>query len=80
MNLPTISPQSLVIIRRVPSMIREEVLQSNRVRRVISMLCKETGRSKDQLDKEATDILEEMGHEFSMTILRFLGGLIRKVY
>lgn len=73
-------PRYTYVRYRVPSMIREEVLQSNRVRRVISMLCKETGRSKDQLDKEATDILEEMGHEFSMTILRFLGGLIRKVF
>ena len=70
---------STVLTFRAPAAIREEVLQSSRVRRVISMLCKETGRTKENLAAEASNVLEEMGHEFSEGILRCAGGLIRKV-
>ena len=42
------------------------------------MVCKETGRSAEDLSSEASAILEEMGHEFSETILRCIGGFIRK--
>lgn len=65
---------------RLPSDIVREVLQSNRVKHVILQLARETGQDTDSLAKQASDVLEEMGHQFSLFILRVLGGLIRKVF
>ena len=40
----------------------------------------ETSRSQEELMAEAKDIVEEMGHAFSMKNIRMLGYLFPKVY
>ena len=40
----------------------------------------ETGRSQEELMAEAKDIVEEMGHAFTMKNIRMLGYMFPKVY
>uniref|UniRef100_A0A8D0EAG4 Dihydroxyacetone phosphate acyltransferase n=1 Tax=Salvator merianae TaxID=96440 RepID=A0A8D0EAG4_SALMN len=63
-----------------PSAIKTMVLQSEQVQYVIGELSNETGESPDILQEEATEILDEMGHNLHMGAIRFFAYSLSKIF
>lgn len=63
---------------RSPKGIKEDVLRSRPVQFAISELVAESGRSLDDVEREAREILEQMGHHLTMKAIRFFGMLLSK--
>lgn len=62
------------------SMLKSMVLQSEELRYVISQVSKETGRATDDLQEEASAILEEMAHCQQLSTVRFFAFTLSKVF
>lgn len=62
------------------SMLKGMVLQSDQLRYVISQLSKETNRATDDLQEEASAILEEMAHCLQLSTIRFFAFTLSKVF
>ncbi|XP_019382763.1 PREDICTED: dihydroxyacetone phosphate acyltransferase isoform X2 [Gavialis gangeticus] len=63
-----------------PSAIKTTVLQSDQVQYVIRQLSKEMGESPDIIQEEATEILDEMGHNIQTRAIRFFALTLSKVF
>ncbi|KYO18765.1 dihydroxyacetone phosphate acyltransferase isoform X2 [Alligator mississippiensis] len=63
-----------------PSAIKTTVLQSDQVQYVIRQLSKEMGESPDIIQEEATEILDEMGHNIQTRTIRFFALTLSKVF
>jgi len=64
---------------RSPVEISEDVLRSKRMLSAIAKLSRESGKSLDQLNSEAKEILAEMAHARSMKWIRASGFFLSKV-
>ncbi|XP_072032071.1 dihydroxyacetone phosphate acyltransferase-like [Amphiura filiformis] len=73
-------PEYKYVHHQLPKQFKEEVLKSQRLRHTIDQVSSESGRSKEELMEEAKQIVEEMGHAFTMKNIRVLGYLFPKVY
>lgn len=78
------SPVYKTRIARNPKQIIEHVLVSERVQHAISQICSEEHRSREDVEKEAKVILEEMAHNYGLSTVRifgiFLAKLMKKLY
>nr|XP_033504753.1 dihydroxyacetone phosphate acyltransferase isoform X2 [Epinephelus lanceolatus] len=62
------------------SMLKSMVLQSDQIHYVISQVSKETGKAADDLQEEASAILEEMAHSQQLSTVRFFAFTLSKVF
>ncbi|XP_034436007.1 dihydroxyacetone phosphate acyltransferase isoform X2 [Hippoglossus hippoglossus] len=62
------------------SSLKNMVLQSDQLRFVISQVCLETGRAVDDIQEEASAILEEMAHNLQLSTVRFFAFTLCKVF
>lgn len=62
------------------SMLKGMVLQSDQLHYVINQLCKETGKATDDIQEEASAILEEMAHCLQLSTIRFFAFTLSKVF
>ncbi|XP_041660927.1 dihydroxyacetone phosphate acyltransferase isoform X2 [Cheilinus undulatus] len=62
------------------SMLKGMVLQSDQLHYVINQLCKETGKATDDIQEEASAILEEMAHCLQLSTVRFFAFTLSKVF
>lgn len=63
-----------------PSMLKSMVLQSDQIHYVINQVSKETGKAADDLQEEASAILEEMAHSQQLSTVRFFAFTLSKVF
>ncbi|NXW41076.1 GNPAT acyltransferase, partial [Nyctiprogne leucopyga] len=63
-----------------PNAIKSAVLQSEQVQYVIKQLAKEMGESPDIIQEEATEILDEMGHNTQLGAVRFFAFTLSKIF
>ena len=66
--------------QRTPEQIKQSVYNSERLKHVKNKLIKEKKGTKEELDAEASKILDEMGHNFDLKVVRFLGYILMKVF
>ncbi|XP_034383452.1 dihydroxyacetone phosphate acyltransferase [Cyclopterus lumpus] len=73
-----------VLYKGVPpcksSMLKSMVLQSDQLHYVISQVSKETGRKTDEVQEEASAILDEMAHCQQLSTVRFFAFTLSKVF
>ncbi|KAL7387853.1 hypothetical protein ABVT39_002611 [Epinephelus coioides] len=62
------------------SMLKSMVLQSDQIHHVINQVSKETGKAADDLQEEASAILEEMAHSQQLSTVRFFAFTLSKVF
>ncbi|XP_056284815.1 dihydroxyacetone phosphate acyltransferase isoform X2 [Pseudoliparis swirei] len=62
------------------SMLKNMVLQSDTLNYVISQVSKDTGRRTDDVQLEASAILEEMAHSLQLSTIRFFAFTLCKVF
>uniref|UniRef100_A0A8C6UKR8 Glyceronephosphate O-acyltransferase n=1 Tax=Neogobius melanostomus TaxID=47308 RepID=A0A8C6UKR8_9GOBI len=62
------------------SALKTMVLQSDQVHYVISQVSKETGRTAEDLQEEASGIVEEMAHRLQLSTVRFFAFALSKVF
>ncbi|XP_034555067.1 dihydroxyacetone phosphate acyltransferase isoform X2 [Notolabrus celidotus] len=62
------------------SMLKGMVLQSDQIHYVINQVSKETGRATDDIQEEASAILEEMAHCLQISTVRFFAFTLSKVF
>lgn len=62
------------------SMLKGMVLQSSQLHYVINQVSKETGRATDDVQEEASAILEEMAHSLQLSTIRFFAFTLSKVF
>uniref|UniRef100_UPI0037E86278 dihydroxyacetone phosphate acyltransferase n=1 Tax=Semicossyphus pulcher TaxID=241346 RepID=UPI0037E86278 len=62
------------------SMLKGMVLQSDQLHYVINQVSTETGRATDDLQEEASAILEEMAHCLQLSTVRFFAFTLSKVF
>ncbi|XP_070705243.1 dihydroxyacetone phosphate acyltransferase isoform X2 [Pempheris klunzingeri] len=62
------------------SMLKSMVLQSDQLHYVIHQVSKETGRANDDVQAEASSILEEMAHCLQLSTIRFFAFMLSKVF
>ncbi|XP_044024834.1 dihydroxyacetone phosphate acyltransferase isoform X2 [Siniperca chuatsi] len=62
------------------SMLTSMVLQSDQLHYVINQVSKETGRATDDVQEEASAILEEMAHCLQLSTVRFFAFTLSKVF
>ncbi|XP_049913863.1 dihydroxyacetone phosphate acyltransferase isoform X2 [Epinephelus moara] len=62
------------------SMLKSMVLQSDQIHYVINQVSKETGKAADDLQDEASAILEEMAHSQQLSTVRFFAFTLSKVF
>lgn len=67
------------LIKPTPKFHKEEVLKSRKIQEVIEKNCKENGALKGQLTKAVMIILDEIGFNKRITIIRRLGLLLTKI-
>lgn len=61
-------------------MLKSMVLQSDQIHYVINQVSKETGKAADDLQEEASAILEEMAHSQQLSTVRFFAFTLSKVF
>ncbi|XP_041814635.1 dihydroxyacetone phosphate acyltransferase isoform X2 [Chelmon rostratus] len=61
-------------------MLKSMVLQSDQLHYVIRQVSKETGRAADDVQDEASAILEEMAHSLQLSTVRFFAFTLSKVF
>ncbi|XP_043919619.1 dihydroxyacetone phosphate acyltransferase [Protopterus annectens] len=64
----------------IPSALKSAVLKSEHVQYVIHKLSKETGESSEIIQEEAAEILDEMGHNLHMSVIRFFVFTLSKIF
>ncbi|KAM8726182.1 dihydroxyacetone phosphate acyltransferase [Acanthopagrus schlegelii] len=62
------------------SMLKSMVLQSDQLHYVIDQVSRETGRAADDVQEEASAILEEMAHCLQLSTVRFFAYTLSKVF
>ncbi|XP_073349202.1 dihydroxyacetone phosphate acyltransferase [Pagrus major] len=62
------------------SMLKSMVLQSDQLHYVIGQVSRETGRAADDVQEEASAILEEMAHCLQLSTVRFFAFTLSKVF
>ncbi|KAK2856004.1 hypothetical protein Q5P01_004739 [Channa striata] len=62
------------------SSLKSMVLQSDQIHYVINQVSKETGRDTDDVQEEASAILEEMAHRLQLSTVRFFAFTLTKVF
>ncbi|XP_068433191.1 dihydroxyacetone phosphate acyltransferase isoform X2 [Clinocottus analis] len=62
------------------SMLKSMVLQSDKLHHVISQVSKESGRETNDIQEEASAILEEMAHCLQLSTVRFFAFTLTKVF
>uniref|UniRef100_A0A671VTG2 Glyceronephosphate O-acyltransferase n=1 Tax=Sparus aurata TaxID=8175 RepID=A0A671VTG2_SPAAU len=62
------------------SMLKSMVLQSDQLHHVIGQVSRETGRAADDVQEEASAILEEMAHCLQLSTVRFFAFTLSKVF
>lgn len=62
------------------SALKTLVLQSDQLHYVINQVSKETGRTTEELQEEASDIVEEMAHRLQLSTIRFFAFALSKVF
>nr|XP_046228405.1 dihydroxyacetone phosphate acyltransferase [Scatophagus argus] len=62
------------------SVLKSMVLQSSQLHYVINQVSKETGRAPDDVQEEASAILEEMAHCLQLSTIRFFAFMLSKVF
>ncbi|XP_037606267.1 dihydroxyacetone phosphate acyltransferase isoform X2 [Sebastes umbrosus] len=62
------------------NMLKSMVLQSDQLLYVINQVSKETGRATDDVQEEASAILEEMAHCLQLSTVRFFAFTLSKVF
>lgn len=78
--LKSYTPQQYLFSEdRRPQKIKETVLKSENVQQTIMQLCKERGCSKKEIEKEAKQILQEMGHNMQVCAIRGFGFVLSKL-
>ncbi|XP_033846789.1 dihydroxyacetone phosphate acyltransferase [Periophthalmus magnuspinnatus] len=60
--------------------LKSMVLQSDQLHYVISQVSKETGRTREDLQEEASGIIEEMAHRLQLSTVRFFAFALCKVF
>uniref|UniRef100_A0A4W6E3P5 Glyceronephosphate O-acyltransferase n=1 Tax=Lates calcarifer TaxID=8187 RepID=A0A4W6E3P5_LATCA len=60
--------------------LKSMVLQSDQLHYVIHQVCRETGRAVDDVQEEASSILEEMAHRLQLSTVRFFAFTLSKVF
>jgi glycerone phosphate O-acyltransferase len=66
---------------RTPDQIKQDVLQSARLRHCIDQLMgKDSSLTRDAIQLEAKKILDEMAHQFDLKYVRMLGYVLIKVF
>ncbi|XP_074541353.1 dihydroxyacetone phosphate acyltransferase isoform X2 [Halichoeres trimaculatus] len=61
-------------------MLKGMVLQSSHLHYVINQVSKEMGRATDDIQEEASAILEEMAHSLQLSTIRFFAFTLSKVF
>ncbi|XP_049445609.1 dihydroxyacetone phosphate acyltransferase isoform X2 [Epinephelus fuscoguttatus] len=61
-------------------MLKSMVLQSDQIHYVINQVSKEMGKAADDLQEEASAILEEMAHSQQLSTVRFFAFTLSKVF
>ncbi|XP_040919990.1 dihydroxyacetone phosphate acyltransferase isoform X2 [Toxotes jaculatrix] len=61
-------------------MLKNMVLQSDQLHYVINQVSKDTGRAVDDIQEEASAILEEMAHRMQLSTIRFFAFTLSKVF
>uniref|UniRef100_A0A7N6AJP0 Phospholipid/glycerol acyltransferase domain-containing protein n=1 Tax=Anabas testudineus TaxID=64144 RepID=A0A7N6AJP0_ANATE len=62
------------------SVLKSMVLQSDHIHYVINQVSKETGRATDDVQEEASAILEEMAHRLQLSTVRFFAFTLSKIF
>lgn len=62
------------------SSLKSMVLQSDQLHYVINQVSKETGRTNEDLQEEASGIVEEMAHRLQLSTIRFFAFALSKVF
>lgn len=62
------------------SSLKTVVLQSDQLHYVINQVSKETGRTTEDLQEEASSIVEEMAHRLQLSTIRFFAFALSKVF
>lgn len=62
------------------STLKSIVLQSDQVHYVISQVSKETGKTTEEVQEEASAILEEMAHCLQLSTIRFFAFTLSKIF
>lgn len=62
-----------------PQKIKNDVLHSSHIQSVIDEVAKERNTTKEQLYKTVNDILNEIGYDKSMPVIRWLGVLLLRI-
>lgn len=62
------------------SMLKSIVLQSDQVHYVISQVSRETGKTTEEVQEEASAILEEMAHCLQLSTIRFFAFALSKIF
>lgn len=62
------------------SMLKGMVLQSSQLHYVINQVSKDMGRATDDVQEEASAILEEMAHSLQLSTIRFFAFTLSKVF
>lgn len=62
------------------SILKSMVLQSDQLHYVISQVSKDTCRATDEVQEEASAILEEMAHSLQLSTIRFFAFTLSKVF
>ncbi|CAL1585766.1 unnamed protein product [Knipowitschia caucasica] len=60
--------------------LKTKVLQSDQLHYVITQVSKETGRTSEDLQDEASSIIEEMAHRLQLSTVRFFAFALCKVF
>lgn len=62
------------------SSLKTMVLQSDQLHYVINQVSKETGKTTEELQEEASSIVEEMAHHLQLSTIRFFAFALSKVF
>ncbi|XP_042359112.1 dihydroxyacetone phosphate acyltransferase [Plectropomus leopardus] len=62
------------------SVLKSIVLQSDQLHYVISQVSKETGKTTEDIQEEASAILEEMAHSQQLSTIRFFAFTLSKIF
>jgi glycerone phosphate O-acyltransferase len=62
---------------RTPKEMKEAVLKSDHLKRVMEQICEQSGRSAADVEGEVVALLEEMGHKFFIPAVRTLAVIVR---
>ena len=67
--------------KRTPDQLKQDVLNSERIRHVIDqLLAQNIDKKRDDIVNEAKKIIDEMAHQFDLKYVRFLGYTLMKIF